>query len=193
VRTRVVVCAAAVAAASAAAGALWTTRGAGPLAEGPLGCPDCGSNVLAMPVEVGRPLTYSLMVLVNRGRTTAVLDTIGLLGLEPGFRVLRFSARRPVQPVLSASRTFPDPRTHDAADLRGFRVLPGAGSSRTAQLVIGMRIDRAGVYSFRGIAVSYHVGSTAYRAVLKAAFVVCGPLRAYRDGCPRRAQWLSPP
>jgi hypothetical protein len=178
---------------AAVAGGVWAISGSAPLAEGPLACPDCGSNVLAMPVEVGRPLTYSLMVLRDHGRRTAVLDRVDLFRLSSGFRVLRLAVRRPIQPVYASLRRFPPPPGDDLEPLRGFRVLPGAGPWREGQLVIGMRIDRPGVSSFNGIAVSYHVGKHRFRAILKAGFVVCGPRHAYPAGCPRSAQKLLPP
>jgi hypothetical protein len=192
-RITLLVAAVIAAAAATLAGAMWATGGSPPLPQGPLACPGCGSNLLATPVEVGKPFAYSLLILVNHGRHTAVLEKVELLRISRGFKVLRIAIRRPYQPVLAASPEFPPARGRGLRDVRGFRVRPHGGPAREGQLVVGMRIDRRGIYKFNGIAVSYHVGRQGYRAILKAGFVVCGPRAAYRGGCPRSAQQTLPP
>jgi hypothetical protein len=174
--------------------ALWATAGSGgPLPGGPLGCPggSCGSTLLAIPVDVGKPFTYEFWIVVNRGPRAAVLDRVRVLHKSRGFRILGYAVRHVPRIPYTTEDEFPPQHGGPLEPISGFRVLPYGGRRREGQLVVGLLIPRKGVYRFDELAIWYHVGSKRFRAVIETSFVACGPKSAYAH-CPEGARTPLP-
>jgi hypothetical protein len=78
--------------------------------------------------------------------------------------------------VTGLIRQYPPP--HEGATLHrvaGFRIAPHRSWRDDAELLIGFRARRAGMLSYRGFEVHYHVGKRRYVATFPDPLIVCVP------------------
>jgi len=61
----------------------------------------------------------------------------------------------------------------------GYVIQPG----RHAELLIGVRLNRAGVAGYHSITLDYVAGGTRYRATYNDAMRACSPLKTYANNC----------
>ena len=178
---------ASVALAGAAAAALAVREPPG-LSPGPLACEECAVLALGFPVDPRRQFTYGLLLLRNEGGEPAVLDAVAPLELTPGMRVAGAYVVRtednPWNVTADDHEHFPPPNIADVVrPLRGYAVAPARRKTDTVEVILGLEVARAGTYGFRGLAVDYHVGETAYRATFQHRLRVCAPARLHEGDC----------
>jgi hypothetical protein len=178
----------ALAAVLAAAGvaAFLLSRGPRP-GPGPLACPSCGVLGLAFGVDAHEPFTYGLLVLRNSGDGTAVLDRVVPLGTSPGLRLVGAVALRtrdnPWNVTASDHHRFPPRNVASLVQpLRGYRIPPG-GKADGHEVMLGFVVPSAGEFSFRRLAVEYHVGIRRHRAIFRFRLRVCAPARLHATDC----------
>lgn len=186
-RRRFTICAAAALAAAAAAGAWLAIRPSRP-APGPLACPKCGVLGLSFRVDAQDPFTYGLLVLVNSGDRTAVLEEVEPLDADPGLRLVGAvvvpTRVNPWNVTASDHHDFPPRNVADVVEpLRGYRVPPARDNADGHEVMLGFEVPGPGRFAFRRLAVDYHVGETRYRAIFRFRLRVCAPARQRAVPC----------
>jgi hypothetical protein len=152
-----------------------------PIRGGPLAEPGVrmGESVLMDPGKTG---TYGAETLANHGHEDVVLDRIAFLDRAPGLEIIgplvTHVRTAPGVPALVTGliRQYPPP--HEGATLHrvaGFRIAPHRSWRDDAELLIGFRARRAGMLSYRGFEVHYHVGKRRYVATFPDPLIVCVP------------------
>ena len=152
-----------------------------PILGGPLAEPGVriGESVLMDPGKTG---TYGAETLANHGGEDVVLDRIAFIGRAPGLEIIGplvvHVRTTPGLPALVTGliRQYPPP--HEGATLypvAGFRIAPHRSWRDDAELLIGFRAHRAGMLSYRGLEVHYHVGKRRYVATFPDPLIVCVP------------------
>lgn len=100
----------------------------------------------------------------NRGSSTAVLESVHLIGVIPGTRVLGIR----VTPCgLRSDQGFPPEHVCDRAPLdpvAGYLDRPGPPPSGV-RIVVGISAPRRGTFGFAGVSLTYRVGTRQYRAI----------------------------
>jgi hypothetical protein len=158
------------------------TEGGG---EGPLGCGGCDYIFTSMAIDVGHPGTNGVPVLLNHGHEDAILDRVTFDGLTRGLDILgplALGIGDYVGPGLAAGviRGYPPAHTRgDARPVAGFVVHPYRNRNEAVELLIGFRPRRAGAFSYRSLAVHYHVGGHGYIARYPISLTICAPFGAY--------------
>jgi hypothetical protein len=127
--------------------------------------------------------------LENGTSSTATLDSVRLIEVQPGLRIVGEGVTRS-WPWIGTVDGYPPP-------MRVVEPVSGAPIANTrphsAQILIGVVADRPGRHDVVGVEVSYHVGSQPYRAVILQGFSLCvsgGGVqpRSNATGAIRRAQ-----
>jgi len=165
--------------------AVFLASRAGGGGEGPLGCGGCDYIFTSMAIDVGHPGTNGVPVLLNHGRKDAIIDRVTFDGLTRGLDILgplALRIRDYVGPGQAAGviRGYPPAHTRgDARPVPGFVVHPYSKRDEAVELLIGFRPRRAGAFSYRSLAVHYHVGGHGYVARYPISLTICAPFAAY--------------
>ena len=153
--------------------------------EGPLGCGACDDIFTSMAIDVGHPGTNGVPMLLNHGSDDAILDRVTFDGLTRGLEILGPLALRIgdyVGPGQAAGviRGYPPAHTRGhARPVSGFVVHPYRNRDEAVELLVGFRPRRAGAFSYRSLAVHYHVGGHGYVARYPISLTICAPFAAY--------------
>lgn len=122
----------------------------------------------------------------NRGSSTAVLESVHLIGVIPGTRVLGIR----VTPCgLRSDQGFPPEHVCDRAPLdpvAGNLDRPGPPPSGV-RIVVGISAPRRGTFGFAGVSLTYRVGTRQYRAIYVQGGIICSG-RDCRSGALDSAQ-----
>ena len=138
-----------------------------------------------MAIDVGHPGTNGVPMLLNHGSDDATLDAVTFEGLTRGLDILGPLALRIgdyVGPGQAAGviRGYPPQHTRgDARPVSGFVVHPYRNRDEAVELLIGFRPRRAGAFSYRSLAVHYHVGAHGYVARYPISLTICAPFADY--------------
>lgn len=165
--------------------AVFLTQTGGAGGEGPLGCRGCDYIFTSLPIDVGHPGTNGVPILLNHGSDDAILDRVTFDGLTRGLEILGPLALRIgdyVGPGQAAGviRGYPPLHTRGhARPISGFVVHGYHNRDEAVELLIGFRPRRAGAFSYRSLAVHYHVGSHRYVARYPISLTICAPFAAY--------------
>lgn len=156
------------------------------------------STRIAFPVDLGQPFTFGTLSMHNEGDRPLMLESIRPMPpLSPGFRLVEvLVAQDPDRDLNSVgtSRIFP-PTSDELGRLRPFHgavVVPRAeNNDRSTAVVMGLQLDRQGVFSFERIEVDYRVGSKPYTVKVDLGFLTCGPRTVYGRSCPTEGFFVS--
>jgi hypothetical protein len=120
-------------------------------------------------LRAGSTVTFGIF-LHNDTDSIAVLDSVRLIELDPGLRIVGEGVMTTEEGGIGIMRGYPP---------GGVLVHPLAGApianstSLPAEALIGVAADKPGRYDVAGVEVSYHVGTQPYRAVILEGFSVC--------------------
>jgi hypothetical protein len=165
--------------------AVFITHRGGEGGEGPLGCGGCDYIFTSLPIDIGHPGTNGVPMLLNHGSDDAILDRVTFDGLTRGLEILGPLALRIgdyVGPGQAAGviRGYPPAHTRGhARPVSGFVVHPYRNRDEAVELLVGFRPRRAGAFSYRSLAVHYHVGGHGYVARYPISLTICAPFAAY--------------
>jgi hypothetical protein len=140
-------------------------------------------------MELGQSGTSGLPVILNHGMANAVLDAVTYERLAPGLRILTPLALRVGDYqgsglVAGLARSYPPTRGRGITrPLSGFVVHPYRNPDDAAELLIGFRVLRPGVFGYRALFIHYHVGGKRYVARYPLALAVCAPEAKYVATC----------
>jgi len=135
-----------------------------------------------MPLAVGKPLTHGTVLLKNHGATPARITAVHLDRQRGPLQVLAILASPVGHKGLIAIMPGFLPRGWMLPNARkaiGYVIQPG----RYAELLIGVRLNRAGVAGYHSITLDYVAGRTRYRATYNDPMRACSPLKTYAYNC----------
>ena len=180
-----------------AAGLASCSHGSGVSNGGPVSAG--AANSAGQRLGVGEQYSFGNVVLTNRSKTPAQLETIRVVGLTPGFEVLGVRAvRTPVTPNELYSYVgdfgFP-PAKYPSTSLTEEHTVPVATTFKNGEpyegleLVIGAKATRPGVVRARGVEFTYRIGSHRYKQTFDGAMYLCAPKEQFQgDACPGDAR-----
>jgi hypothetical protein len=143
--------------------------------QGPVGNPH--SNLLAFSVPADKPFTYGLAIVWNKGETPAVLESVEMIEATPGFEVVKQKVAGETRKFsISGERTYPPRQPRELEPLSGYVLQPeaaGKAGKLGGELILKLRTAGPGIYRFRGLRLTYRVGSERYSAVIPHELRAC--------------------
>jgi hypothetical protein len=158
-----------------------------------------GGGINGRRLDVGERASFGDFVLMNKGKTPAVLEGVRVLGVSGGFEVLGVRTNPvPLRPDVYAflgAVGFP-PTEYPSASLADKHIVPvaktrtkSAEPTEGLQLVVGARATVPGVARARGVEFSYRVGHRHYRRSYEGSMYLCAPKEQFSsDTCPGEAE-----
>ncbi len=124
-----------------------------------------------------RPFTFGVLILKNPTHSPAVLDEVKLQHTSNNVHVVRIAAALIPRDAPNGSTATADyfPPHEKLHAVQGF-VFPAKHPGSPAQylqIVIGLRADKPGYYSFRSVSLDYRMGGHRYRLVAQTSFSWC--------------------
>ena len=115
------------------------------------------------------------LTLRNEGEDTATIERVQLLDVDPGLGVVGMIVVEPAGRGLVGSAYGYPPRKPGGTlrPVRGYELAPARSNSDFVQVLIGIRLERAGRAGARRIAVDYRVGDVPYRATFDHSMWLC--------------------
>ncbi len=139
-----------------------------------------GGSVYA---DVGRPFTFSDVVMRNFGDYPIVVDGVSLVESTPGIKIVGLLAARTPPNWISGDADYPPPFSFPMRPLKGYVIPPGENASHKSVLVImGLEVSRNGVSGFSAVRIHYHVGSTRFEYIEAYGLAACAPSSKYSQG-----------
>jgi hypothetical protein len=127
----------------------------------------------------GSSVTFGVS-LHNESDSVPVLDSVRLIGLDPGLRVVGAGVMTTEDGGIGIVRGYP-PGGRLVHPLSGAPI--ANTTSLPAQALIGVIADRPGRYDVAGVEIAYHVGTHRYLAVILQGFSVCASARGVEPSC----------
>jgi hypothetical protein len=156
--------------------AVFTMHSRGP-DPGPLACGGCPTTVSHLVVADVTRTTFSFNSarLRNAGDQAVTLDDVRLEHATAGLYVARRAlSHKPQLNYLKHGHAKPAVyRTRTLGPFRGAVIAPHAHSPARSVVVFFVVPTRVGTYSFSGVIIDYHQGSTEYRATFPDQGRVC--------------------
>lgn len=155
--------------------------------DGPMGVPNQHGYALSLPV--GAEFTDGMELLRLDGGRDAVIEDVQLVGAD-GLELLGAKVTPPPRGLAAISTFRSWPPRHRLLDETKFVDAIGATvparTSRPWELLIGLRVTRAGHAIRRAVAVTYRVGDERHRVEFPAKIKVCAgkSFQTKRGRCP---------
>ena len=181
--TRTIVAVAAVVVVAAGVGAFFALRSGGDAVSsgGPLVAPKDGYFSASIPIDVGKPASFGLLVVANKQREPITLERVELVEPTPGLRLVG-SYAQPTGSGLGVGLLsgFPPsgagPNRHDVA---GYALAHGA----EARIVVGVASARTGSFDAKALRLYYRAKGKQYRDDWPFAVRVCSPAKPWAGRC----------
>lgn len=130
---------------------------------GPLRDPSWGG--IGAPVQIGKPVAFTEILLDNTGGDQITLEQVGTRGLRPGTSV-RLWAVTAGKHAIGDVFPFPPPGL-GATDLHPIKGFHLAGHVRNIQLTAEITASRPGCIGFDGLTIDYTTGFIHYRRIAR--------------------------
>jgi hypothetical protein len=151
-----------------------------PVEGGPLRqIPDHGYGGIGL--NVGQTMTDGFDIESVVGRTPAIIKSVELVGTSSALQLVgvKFASdQRIFGGVIQYEKTWPPvtPGLGPLFNAAGFKMLPLThGGRKGYELLIGMKLLRAGKFVRSGYRITYEVGGVTYVRTMKAEVTVCSP------------------
>ena len=147
------------------------------LPGGPFGDYGDGANLVAMPADVGEPVSLGAMPLRNRGDVPVEIRAVELVGQEPAVRFVGALVSRGPAGIGGVPGFPPEPDRH-----RRPRFEPAVGARPEPGEFVELVVTEPGAHGFDDVAVRYRARGLPYGIAMGLGGRVCAP--ATRRGWP---------
>jgi hypothetical protein len=160
---------------------------------------ESGSSSSGLRLGLEAPVSFGYVLLQNRGSKPARLESVRILGVTGGLKLLGVRSRlvpdEQGKGIFVGILGYPPP-DWASKPLDSQRDVPVGktffenGSPKEGlELVIGVRATQPGVARARGVEFTYKVGGHRYREVDNGSMYVCAPIENFTaDTCPGNAK-----
>jgi hypothetical protein len=165
--------------------------------NGPVFASDSSSSGLRL--AVGQPVSFGHVLLRNRSKTPAKLESVRILGMTGGLELLGVRARQipdgQGKGIFIGILGYPPP-DWPSEPLEREHLIPVGKSffedgdpQEGLELVIGVRATKPGVARARAVQFTYTVGGRRYSEVDEGSMYLCAPVENFTaDTCPGDAK-----
>lgn len=154
---------------------------------GPLACLRCAGEAVSLTVDPGKPFTHGLVLLRNRSGKAARLERVEVIDGPEHLRIVGARVLDPAQSpwgLTALDRAFPPVGlARKSTELEDAVVPVPRREGEVREVLLGLMVDRPGVFVFRGIALEYAIGGKRYRAIFDQLMRVCAPRSVHRGRC----------